>query len=409
MGPMASGVRATRSAAADAGGAPAPPGAAGRAELASRGGVVCHLVASNFAGGPEKQIVELSARLRERGWRAIVGSFRENRPSVEVIERARARGLETFLVDTRSPFSPAAAGQLARFLTGCGAEILVTHGYKSNLVGYLARRRARVLQVPMVRGYTAENRRVRAYEWLDRRLLRRFESLLCVSAATRELLARRGVERDRIQVLPNGVESAGETTPADPVGEFGLPRGARVLVAAGRLSAEKGHRGLVEAMRLLAGADPPICLVILGEGREAPALARQIASGGLEGRVVLAGFRPDIRPYLAAADLVVNPSLTEGMPNVVLEAMAAGAPVLATDVGGVGELIDPGRTGWLAPPGDAGALAEAIAAALADPARARALARAGAARAAESFSFEKQAERFAQFCAALRDKVGRIR
>ena len=162
-------------------------------------------------------------------------------------------------------------------------------------------------------------------------------------------------------------------------------------------------------MRLLAGADPPVCLVILGEGREAPALERQIASGGLEGRVVLAGFRPDIRPYLAAADLVVNPWLTEGMPNVVLEAMAAGAAVLATDVGGVGELIDPGRTGWLAPPGDAGALAEAIAAALADPARARALARAGAARAAESFSFEKQAERFAQFCAALRDKVGRVR
>jgi glycosyltransferase involved in cell wall biosynthesis len=393
MGPMAGGVEPTRSPA--------------RASAAPRARVVAHLIASNFAGGPEKQIVELSARLRDRDWTSIVGSFRENRPAVDVIEQARARGLRTFLIDTRSSFSPFAVGQLVRHLKDFGVEILVTHGYKPTLVGYLARRRAGVVQLPMVRGYTAETRRVRAYEALDRWLLRRFERVLCVSAATREMLVRRGLKRSRLEVLHNGVDAGGDVAASDLCAEFGLPTGSPVLVAAGRLSAEKGHRYLVEAIRLLGASHPTVCLVILGAGREAAELSRQIDAAGLTQRVVLAGFRGDIARHLAAADIVVNPSLTEGLPNVVLEALAVGAPVLATDVGGVGELIIPGRTGWLAPAGDARALADGIAAILADRARARDVGRAGRRWVSDSFSFERQATRFADLCAGLPIQIGR--
>lgn len=373
----------------------------------TRAGAICHLIASNFSGGPEKQILEMSARLRGMGWSVVIGSFRENRPSVEVIEQARARGLETFLIDTRSPFSPLAASQLARSLRGFGVEILVTHGYKPTLIGYLARRRARVVQLPMVRGYTAETWRVRLYEAIDRRLLRRFERVLCVSAATREMLVRAGLSRERLHILHNGVDGGGEVAPIDLAEAFHLPRGVKVLVAAGRLSAEKGHRTLIEAVAGLARQGRAVALVILGAGREAPALERQIEASGLSGRAVLAGFLPEVPRYLAAADLVVNPSLTEGLPNVVLEALAVGAPVVATDVGGVRELILPGRTGLLVPPGDALALEKAIAALLDDGPRARALAEAGRQWVVESFSFERQAAHFAGFCAGLREKVGR--
>jgi glycosyltransferase involved in cell wall biosynthesis len=372
-----------------------------RSSAAPHSGSVCHLIASNFAGGPEKQIVELSVRLRDLGWTVVVGSFRENRHSVEVIELARARGLETFLIDTRSPFSPAAVAQLVRFLRAARVEILVTHGYKPNLIGYLARRKAHVLQLPMIRGYTAESRRVRAYEALDRWLLRRFESVLCVSDATRELLSRYGIARDRVHVVHNSVDCDSGVTPADLAREFGLPPEAKILVAAGRLSAEKGHRYLVEAVRLLDGQDPRVCLVILGTGQAAPELRRQIAAAGLTDRVVLAGFLADVPRYLAGADLVVNPSLTEGLPNVVLEALSVRAPVVATDVGGVRELIIPGRTGWLVPAGDARALADAIALALSDGPQAGEIGKRGYQWVSESFTFAQQAARFSSLCAGL--------
>lgn len=364
-------------------------------------GVVCHLIASNFAGGPEKQIVELSTRLPALGWPTVIGAFRENRPTVEVIENAHARGVPTFLIDTRSGFSPLAAVQLARRLMRYGVTLLVTHGYKANLVGRLATAGTRVVQVPMVRGYTAEDWKIRLYERVDRGLLRRSPIVLCVSAATQEMLVRRGVARERIRVLHNAVDEDHAPAPLDLAEVFGLPRGAPVLVAAGRLSPEKGHCHLVEAMARLKDHDPPVTLVILGSGRETERLRERITAAGLVGRVVLGGFRADVLRCIAGADLIVNPSLSEGLPNVVLEALALGRPVVATDVGGVRELITAGQTGWLVPPADPGALAGAITEALDDAPRARALAEAGRRRVAASFSFSGQAKRFADLAPEL--------
>ncbi len=364
-------------------------------------GVVCHLIASNFAGGPEKQIVELSSRLGDVGWGVVVGSFRERRPTVEVIDLAAARGLQTFLIDTRSPFSPTAIGQLSRFLDQYDVDVLVTHGYKPNLIGYLTTRRSAVIQLPMVRGYTAESGRIRFYEAVDRWVLRRFERVLCVSEATKARLATYGIDKERVEVLHNAVACGGPHEALDLRSEFDLPRHARILVAAGRLSVEKGHRYLIEALQQLNHVDAPIHLIILGSGREEERLREQAAGAGLVDRVILGGFRKPILPYLAGADLVVNPSMTEGLPNVVLEALSIRAPVVATDVGGVAELILPGKTGRLVPAGDAAALAKSIDDALGDPSGTRAMAEEGYRLVSESFSFTTQANRFGRLCEDL--------
>jgi len=199
-------------------------------------------------------------------------------------------------------------------------------------------------------------------------------------------------------VLHNAVTSDAEVVAIDPRAEFGWPPETRIVVAAGRLSPEKGQRYLIDALRLLNGRRPPVAALILGAGREEPELRRRIAEGGLAGRCVLAGFRRPIPGYLAGADLLVNPSLSEGLPNVVLEALAVKTPVVATDVGGVAELIVPGETGWLVPPADPAALAQAIAAALDDREQARAQSENGRRLVASAFSFSRQAERFAEIC-----------
>lgn len=354
---------------------------------------VCHLIASNFYGGPEKQILEHCTRLDPGRWRAVVGSFLEGRDRVAVIEAARERGLPTFLIETGSPWSPGAAVQLGRFLHRHRADLLVTHGYKPNAVGVLTRRFLGIPQIPYVRGYTAETWRVRRYESLDRFLLARaFPRVACVSESTRRMLIARGVPAPRIVPVHNAVEVRRGTAPAPLRDEFRIPPGAPLLVAAGRLSAEKGHRFLIEALARLDGPLPPHA-VILGEGREQERLWGLARALEISQRVHFAGFRAAPLPCLAAADLVVNPSLTEGLPNVVLEAQSLGVPVVATEVGGVGELIDPGRTGWLAPAGDPAALAHAIREALSDPERARSVGAAGRSHVEESFSFPRQAER----------------
>ena len=382
--------------------------AAGEAQGHAAGGqvdarlvTVCHLIASAFAGGPEKQIVELSRHLVARGHQVVIGSFRENRPSVEVIDRAREAGLPTFLIDTKSPFSPGAVGQLRRHLAEFGVGVLVTHGYKPNLIGYLGRRGTGVIQVPLVRGYTGEDWKVRLYEGFDKRLLRRFPHVLCVSDGTRQLLTRLGVDQGRIGVLHNAVDCELEFEPIDVRAEFGFPPESRVLVAAGRLSPEKGHRFLVEAMRILVQGHPEVYAVVLGSGREESRLRAQIQESGLEGRVVLGGFRSDVMRVLSAADVVVNPSLTEGLPNVILEAMSVGVPVVATDVGGVSELVIPGETGWLVDAADERQLPENLATSVAEVMSDAQLPRDRAARALArirtEFSFAAQADRFQEF------------
>ncbi len=369
--------------------------------------VLCHLIASGFAGGPEKQIVESAAHLRELGWRVVVGSFRENRPSVEVVESAAARGLETFLIDTRSPFDPRAAGQLRRCVKRFDADVLLTHGYKPNLIGRLALRGLKTVHLPIVRGYTAETWKVRLYEAFDRMLLRRMPRVLAVSSGLGRKLVAYGVDPRRIEVLHNAVDCSPVVDPIDISSVFSLPAGAEVLVAAGRLSLEKGHRFLVEAMKELNDRRPLLYAVILGSGREEARLEAQIEEADIEGRVVLGGFRKPVLGWLAAADLVVNPSLTEGLPNVVLEAMSVRTPVVATDVGGVGELVFPEKTGWLVPAGDAGALADAIDEALTNRERAGDMAAGAFDLVSEQFSFPAQARRMVELMEDSMERAGR--
>jgi glycosyltransferase involved in cell wall biosynthesis len=364
--------------------------------------VVCHLIASNFLGGPEKQILEHAGRLAPHRWQAVLGTFREGRERVPMLDAARDRDLPVFTIDTRSPFSLRAVTQLRTRLREFGVDVLVTHGYKANVVGYLATRGSGVPQVPFVRGYTGETLRIRVYETLDRWVLRRFPRVLCVSRGTAGILARHGIAPERTVAVHNAVVLPSvPIAPRSLLREFDLPAGTRTLVAAGRLSTEKGHRFLIEALERLADRHPEAVVILFGEGREEPALRAQAVRAGLGDRIRFAGFRKGLVEYLAAADLVVNPSLTEGLPNVVLEAQSAGVPVVATEVGGVAEIITPRETGWLVPPGRSDLLAEAIEDALSHPERAAACGAAGRTRVASEFGFDVQARRLVEIYDAL--------
>lgn len=357
--------------------------------------IVMHLRPSNFFGGPEKQIVEHAVLLPDLGWRSVVASFQDGQAEVEIIARARERGLSVATVRTRGAYDPSAISKLRRLLRTSGTSVLVAHGYRADMIGFHAGRLAGVPVVPCVRGFTDENAKVRIYEAIDRLYLRRFPLIVAVSEGSARMLRAHGVHPEHIQVVPNAVTVPSvQILPANLRSEYNIPDGAPILVSAGRLSPEKGHEVLVRAVGVLAATGHHVHLVLLGVGPMRQQLAATAEQCGIAGHIHFGGFRHDVVACLAAADLVVNPSHSEGMPNIVLEAMSAGAPVLATAVGGVPEVLQEGVTGWLVTPGSPGQLAMKIQRILLDSERRLAVGRAARSAVSRDFTFAKQAQRW---------------
>jgi glycosyltransferase involved in cell wall biosynthesis len=202
-----------------------------------------------------------------------------------------------------------------------------------------------------------------------------------------------GAQSDRIHVIPNGVDIE---TFCHPISQkllrerLALPISGRLIGTVGRLTRQKGIDILLQALSLIRDLD--LHLIIFGTGEE-EAILRELAHKlGLESRVHFAGYRRDLPDLLGALDLYAHPARFEGMPNAVLEAMAAACPVVATGVDGICELIENGTNGWLVAPGDPEILALAIRESLANPDEARRRSVSAQSRVKERFTTEKMVQ-----------------
>jgi glycosyltransferase involved in cell wall biosynthesis len=349
---------------------------------------ILHLIASNFVGGPERQILHHADNAASPSLEIWVGSFRTELAQGEILRRAQEMGLPTLELSS-SRFDPRTIFELAQLLRQKQITLVCSHGYKANLVAWAASRLAGCTHISFVRGWTAETWKVKLYECLDRLILRRADWVVCVSQALAEQAGKKRRGRRAPIVIPNAALFLAEKDVASPVDRrslrraLGLPENAALVCTLGRLSAEKGHRYLLQCLPGLVSRISNLRIVLLGEGRERSRLEAQLVRSGMQNYVIFAGFRNDVRPWIQACDVIVNPSLTEGMPNVLLEAMALGTAVVATRVGGVPDLIEDRESGLLVPPSNASALANAICDLFADPAEALRLSRNAQARVQE--------------------------
>jgi glycosyltransferase involved in cell wall biosynthesis len=359
--------------------------------------MLVHLTASTFYGGPERQMLGLARQLAAQHRSAFL-SFAEGGRCRSFLSAARHQGFEAVGLENDTPRLFAAVRELTAHLARLGADALFCHGYKANLLGRRAARRAGIPAVSVSRGWTGENFRVRLYERLDRLHLRWMDRVVSVSHAQAAKVRRAGVPESRLSVIHNAVDPDRFGDP-DPRHQerlrrlFRTPR-SRIVGAAGRLSPEKGFHVLIAAAERLLKQDPTLGFVVFGEGACRGALLRQINEAGLGGAFVLGGFRADLDRFIPHVDLMVLPSFTEGLPNVVLEAFAAGVPVVASAVGGTPEVVEDRVSGYLVPPGDVEVLATAIGSALASDERLRDMGFQGRQRVLEHFSFRAQAQRY---------------
>lgn len=320
----------------------------------------------------------------------------EGEPPNAFVAAARAAGVEVDVIAERFRFDPRAVGGLRSVVERRAPDLVQTHMVKSHFFARLAGLGRARPWVAYHHGYTTTDLKMRAYNRLNRWSLPAAERVITVCGPFAERLAREGVAPERISVRHNSV-----VAPPPFDGDerralrerLGADEGTRLVLAVGRLSREKGHADLVRSFAAVRGLHPGlnVRLVIVGEGPERDRVEAEARALGVFGHVVFAGHTSDVRPYYAAADVLALPSHSEGSPNVLLEAMAAGLPVVATAVGGVPEIAEDGESALLVPAREPRAFADALGRVLADGALARGLGGAAAARAVAEFSPESYA------------------
>jgi glycosyltransferase involved in cell wall biosynthesis len=345
-------------------------------------------------GGAERCLTELAVRLDRSRFSPVVYSLGPPPADEEAscVPALRAAGVEVHFLGGRSIWQfPAVVCRLKRLLLAQRPHVIQTFLFHANILGRIAARRAGVGAV--VSGVRVAERAAGWHLRLDRFTDRWVDRYVCVSRSVADFSAIvAGLPPEKLVVIPNGVDLEKYPAPkAADLRQFGIAADRRAVVFVGRLEWQKGVDWLLEMSPRWLAELPDCDLLFVGEGPLRGTLEAACRSLGIADRVHFAGRRADVPEILASASLVVLPSVWEGMPNVVLEAMASCRPVLATDVEGVRELLGGGDDAerQTVRHGDTPAFVEKLVAMLRDPALTDRLGRANRRRAETDFDIAR--------------------
>jgi glycosyltransferase involved in cell wall biosynthesis/peptidoglycan/xylan/chitin deacetylase (PgdA/CDA1 family) len=348
---------------------------------------IAHVVLSLACGGLERVVVDLARYHRAHGLETAIICLDGRGDLADEAERA---GVPVLVVKREPGLDPGLVRRLAAVLRDGAYTCVHTHSLDPMFYAGAAAWRAGV----RIRVHSQHNTMLAAYRLSDRlkfRLAQRFFThVVGVSAETTRLIARFGVPAGRRLTVLNGIDC--DTFDAATRTPFREDRvGGGSIGAVARLAPEKGLDRLVEAFARVRNARPAAQLTLVGDGPERARLESLAARLGLGGSVIFTGRQENVRPWLAGFDVFALPSLTEGIPLALLEAMAVSVPVVASDVGGIPEVVNSPACGRLVPPGDPCALEQALTELLGNPGARDALGRAGAVRVRQAFSLRSMA------------------
>ncbi len=377
---------------------------------------VVYVIGTLDRGGAERQVMELATRLDRKRFASHVFCLSVGGPLQAEVEAAGIpvtiigfRGFRIF----RKPWV-GWRGMIRLVQSLRAVRPAIVHGYLfwAYILGTIAARLTRVPIVIASRRSLGTSKTGQAHYLLLERWTNAMTDLwVANSEAVRQDTARQeGVDPVRIRVIPNGVDTDRFAATLDRRAvrhRLGLPEEGPLLLTVSNLIHYKGYGTLLQAVPLVTQIHPTARFLLAGDGPMRPEMERRIAAARLAGSVRLLGERSDVPDLLQAADHLVHPSDEEGFPNAILEAMAAGLPVVATRVGGTPELVVDGVTGILVPPRSPADLAAAVCRLLADPGLARRLGSAGKERAVGEFPIGRMVERTeALYTDLLRTKLG---
>ena len=352
---------------------------------------IAQLIESDGPGGAERVVADLAAAFQAAGATSVV--FVPEYGDGWLARQLQGTGVTIDHFHIERPFSPACARSVAAGFRRHRIDIAHSHEFSMAVYGAWASWLAGVQHVITMHGsryYAAHLRRRVAM----RAAIAVSGRTIAVSNPLADHISRDlQVRRSRIPVILNGVRPPQPLAPTLRE-ELNLETGARLIVSVGNLYPVKGHQHLIDALALLTERHPAAHVAISGRGDLEDALRRRARALGMSNRVHLLGLRADVSAVLKAADLFVLPSLSEGLPLALLEAMFAGCPIVATNVGDVSIALAHGEAGALVEPGNPQALAQAIDELLSNPPRARALGARASRRAAAEYDVSRMVQHY---------------
>lgn len=337
---------------------------------------ITHVVENLDRGGLERMVIELVKLQQRQGHACQVICLFERGALAHELDAA---GIDVRACGKRQGLDLRALGRLRRWLLDHGTEVMHTHNAVAHYQAVLAAVGLGLRQVVNTRHGMGVNRRAARREWLYRRAMAGTDTVVTVCEAARSDAIRRGiVPRHKSTVVPNGIALERFSPASHAMAErlahrLRLPVRTQLIGSVGRLNWTKDQVTLIRAFRQVQLCRPDTALLLIGDGELREQLRQCAIDERVAGAVHFLGDRDDVRELLQGLDLFVLSSLSEGYSMALLEAAAAGLPIVATEVGGNGEIVRNGRTGTLVPAGDPAQLAEAMLALLREPRRAHRL------------------------------------
>ena len=371
---------------------------------------ILHVRSSYFYGGPERQISYLIRVLGTMDVASAVATFapRSDPSRNACLAKFEALGIPCHRIEIKGSFDRSALDTLERVIRDNGFNVVVGHDYRADYFALELRRRLGIPAFSFSRGWTRNSFRVRIYEWLDIRFLRRMDGVVAVSQAKFDELRQRKIDPARLIHIPNSILTDAVAPRRNLIRDrYGIPHDAVLVGTAGRLSAEKNQEVFIGAAVQLLEKTPggKEWFIIAGEGKRHQELAGSIPDKYRD-RIILAGWIEDNDAFYADLDLFVLTSLMEGFPNVLLEAGKYGVPVITTPAGGARDIVEDGVSGLLMPFGDVAGLSQKLQLLLGDDDLRRSLGDTLRKVTRERYNAEINAGRFLAFVRGVRGRYG---
>lgn len=359
---------------------------------------ILHLISSGGLFGAERVAVELSKSLKKTyHCEPILGVIRNvYNPHEEILEEAKSNGIAYTVFSCRSQLDLKLAFSIREFIKRNRIDVIHCHGYKSNFYGLLASR-GEVPSVTTNHNWLTTHWKLKTYCFLDSLWIRFFDRIVAVSNEVKKDMLRYKIPEAKIRVVDNGIalerfEKLVETNIMK--NQLGLDEKIRIIGTIGSLVIEKGHIYLLEAARQILDVVKDLKFLIIGDGPLRKALEEKSEELGIKKDIIFMGQRKDIPELLMAMDVFALPSIKEGLPIALLEAMASKRPVIATRIGAIPNVIENEDIGVLVEPKDITGLRDAIMNLLNDPGRMNLLARKGFDRVCRDFSSDEMAKNY---------------
>ena len=314
--------------------------------------------------GAESVITELTRELAFTEYKPIIGVFSNKKnPHLELIDFAKENNIESKIFECQKEFDLKAILSIRNFVKNNNIDIVQTHGYKSNFYALFATLFKNIPLIATCHPWVKTSRRIKTYAKIDKFLLRKFDRIVAISYEVNQEILNAGISGNKIFIVDNGINVSRFEKKFDVEKirqQFGIPIDSKVIGTVGRLSLEKGHFTLLEAAEKIIKKDPAVFFIITGDGVLKEKLEHKAKELKIEKNMLFTGTINDIPELLSIFDIFVLPSLMEGLPMALLEAMAAKKPIIASKVGSIPKLIVPDETGLLVEPGDVSNLEKSI-------------------------------------------------